>query len=72
MTTASSTRERLLDAAEQLFAEQGVASTSLRQLTAAAGTNLAAVHYHFGSKLDLVQQVFERRVGKVCSSRWSP
>ena len=55
------TRERLLNAAEQLFAEQGIAVTTLRALTRAAGVNLAAVHYHFGGKEGLLDAVVERR-----------
>jgi AcrR family transcriptional regulator len=50
-----------LDVAEELFAEKGISGTSLRVLTTAAGTNLAAVHYHFGSKDGLVDAVLERR-----------
>ena len=46
----SETVERILDAAEQLFAERGFAETSLRLITSKAGVNLAAVNYHFGSK----------------------
>ncbi|HYW76908.1 MAG TPA: TetR/AcrR family transcriptional regulator [Gammaproteobacteria bacterium] len=56
------TRERILDIAEQLFAEQGLGQTSLRAITAAAGVNLAAVHYHFGSKEALERAIFERRL----------
>ena len=56
------TRERLLDAAEHLFAEHGLEGPSLRSITAAAGTNLASVHYHFGSKEALVRAVFARRL----------
>jgi len=56
------TRERLLDAAEHLFAEHGLEGPSLRSITAAAGTNLASVHYHFGSKDALVRAVFARRL----------
>jgi hypothetical protein len=41
------TKERILDTAERLFAEQGYAATSLRGIIAEAGVNLAAVHYHF-------------------------
>lgn len=63
--TAQDTRERLLDAAERCFAEQGYQATSLRELTRAAGVNLAAVHYHFGSKEDLALAVFRRRLGPV-------
>jgi AcrR family transcriptional regulator len=55
------TRERILDAAERLFARKGITSTSMRALTAAAGVNLAAVHYHFGSKEALLDAVIERR-----------
>jgi AcrR family transcriptional regulator len=55
------TRERILDVAEELFAEKGIVATSLRALTKAAGVNLAAVHYHFGSKEALLDAVLERR-----------
>ncbi len=56
------TRERILDAAEALFAEQGFANTSLRAITTAAGANLAAVNYHFGSKDQLLREVYARRI----------
>ena len=56
------TKERLLDAAEEIFAEHGYGGTSLRAVTTAAAVNLAAVHYHFGGKRELFQAVFERRV----------
>jgi len=56
------TREALLDAAERLFAEHGLRSASLRSITGEAGTNLAAVNYHFGSKQGLVEAVFRRRL----------
>lgn len=56
------TRERVLDVAERLFSEHGFEGTSIRDLTAAAGVNLAAVHYHFGSKEDLLRAVLERVV----------
>ena len=54
------TVERILDAAEVLFAERGFAETSLRTITSAAGVNLAAVNYHFGSKKSLIHAVFVR------------
>ena len=54
------TVERILDAAEALFAERGFAETSLRTITSTAGVNLAAVNYHFGSKKALIQAVFVR------------
>jgi AcrR family transcriptional regulator len=56
------TREALLDAAESLFSEHGIQAASLRAITQRAGANLAAVHYHFGSKEGLVRAVFSRRL----------
>lgn len=64
----SETVERILDAAEQLFAEKGFAETSLRLITSKAGVNLAAVNYHFGSKKALIQAVFSRFLGPFCQS----
>ena len=58
----SLTRESILDTAEALFAQQGHDGTSMRQITAAAGVNLASVNYHFGSKESLVQAVLKRRL----------
>ncbi len=56
----SDTVKRILDAAEELFAEHGFAETSLRTITTKADVNLAAVNYHFGSKKALIQAVFGR------------
>ena len=56
------TRVRILDAAELLLTEQGFEATTLRRITGAAGVNLAAVNYHFGSKEALIQEVFRRRL----------
>ena len=56
------TRLRILDAAEVLFTEQGFEATTLRQITGAAEVNLAAVNYHFGSKEELIREVFRRRL----------
>jgi AcrR family transcriptional regulator len=47
-----STKDRILGAAEELFALHGFAGTSLRQVTSQADVNIAAVNYHFGSKDD--------------------
>ena len=63
------TKERLLDAAGQLFASQGPSATSIRQVTTAARANLAAVHYHFGSKLDLLRAVMGRHVAPLNADR---
>lgn len=66
---AADTKERILDAAEALFMEQGFTSTSLRTITARAGVNLAAVNYHFGSKDELIRAVFTRRLGPLNRER---
>jgi len=56
------TKDLILDTAERRFAEEGFAATSLRAIIKEAGVNTAAVHYHFGSKGDLIQAVIARRV----------
>jgi len=56
------TKQRILNAAEQLFARDGYHVTSLRSITAAAEVNLAAVNYHFGSKESLLEAIIERRL----------
>ena len=55
------TRDRLLDVGEELFATRGVRESSIRDLTSAAGANLAAVNYHFGSKEGLLRAIVQRR-----------
>jgi AcrR family transcriptional regulator len=64
-----STKDRILDAAERLFARDGIEATSLRAITAEAGANLAAVNYHFQSKDALVTAVLMRRIGPVNERR---
>jgi AcrR family transcriptional regulator len=63
------TKQKILDTAERLFAEQGYDATSLRQIIAKAGVNLAAVHYHFGSKEELLDELVVRRAGPVNEAR---
>lgn len=58
----SDTRDQILDTAERLFAEFGIDGVSIRTITAEARVNLAAIHYHFGSKEALVREVFVRRI----------
>ena len=64
-----STKDRILGAAEELFAQFGFAGTSLRQVTSRADVNIAAVNYHFGSKENLVNEVFRRRMDEMTASR---
>ena len=63
------TRKRILIAAERLFAELGISTTSMRALTKTAGVNLAAVHYHFGSKEALLDAVIEFRAAPMNLAR---
>jgi AcrR family transcriptional regulator len=60
--TQTDTKERILDAAEKLFASRGFHGASLRTITNDAGVNLAAVNYHFGSKNALIESIFDRRL----------
>lgn len=68
-TAHFSTKERILSAAEDLFAQFGFAGTSLRQVTNHAEVNIAAVNYHFGSKENLVAEVFRRRLDELSGKR---
>ena len=58
------TRERLLRCSLQLFASQGFAATSTRELALAAGVNVAAISYYFGDKAGLYRAVFFEPLGK--------
>lgn len=58
----NSTKERILDAAEELFSEKGFAETSMRDITSLANVNLASINYHFGSKDELINAVFVRTI----------
>ena len=67
--TSADTKTRILDAGERLFVEHGFEATSLRSLTTSAGVNLAAVHYHFGSKEELFEAVLTRRLDPMNQER---
>ncbi len=56
---SETTRERLLDAAGEVFAERGFAEATVREICGKAGANVAAVNYHFGSKEQLYAQVLQ-------------
>lgn len=63
--TASDTKDRILNAAERIFAEQGLEAVSLRAVTTEAGVNIAAVNYYFGSKAALLQAMTQRHFAPV-------
>jgi AcrR family transcriptional regulator len=67
--SAEATRHRILDAAERLFSEHGYGEVSLRRIIGAARVNVAAVHYHFGSKTELFQAILTRRIVPLNSER---
>jgi len=60
--TPADTKTRILNAAEKLFGMNGFDATSLRDITAEAQVNLAAVNYHFQSKDSLIDALIERRI----------
>ena len=61
-TRSDPVRDKLLDAAEKLFAEKGFDGTSVRDITAEAKCNVAAVNYHFGGKDNLYTETFRRKL----------
>ena len=73
MTTVRRCRQfadmRDSDVLAELFAQHGFSGTSLRQVTALADVNIAAVNYHFGSKDNLVHEVFRRRMDAMSQQR---
>ncbi|NQT03044.1 MAG: CerR family C-terminal domain-containing protein [Planctomycetes bacterium] len=60
--TNKGVRDRLLDAAEELFCEQGFEGASVRDIAAAAKCNIASVNYYFGGKEKLYQEVWRRHL----------
>ncbi len=65
MSRQITTKTKILNAAEQLFASSGFAETSMRQITNKADVNLASVNYHFGSKKDLTVEVIDRYLSQL-------
>ena len=63
------TKQKILDTAERLIGEQGYSGTSLRQIIAEAEVNLAAIHYHFGSKEELLDELVMRKAQPVNEER---
>ena len=56
------TREQILDAAERVFSEKGYNRTTFKEITSAAGSNIASINYHFGNKDKLYLEVFQRHM----------
>ncbi len=65
----SGSKRRLLDAAEQLFAEKGFEGVSVRDITKQAKTNIAAVNYHFGGREPLLEMVIMRYMVPITQER---
>ena len=64
-----SSREKILDCAEVLFAEHGLGGVSLRTINSAAGLSPAALHYHFGSQQAVLESLLERRMPALMERR---
>lgn len=64
-TTTIDTKTQILDVAERLIAERGFSATTLRNIVSEADVNLAAVHYHFGSKEELLRAVVHRMAAPI-------
>ncbi|WP_419254837.1 TetR/AcrR family transcriptional regulator [Caulobacter sp. ErkDOM-YI] len=67
--TEAATKNLVFVAAERLFALHGFQNVSVRDITAAAGVNLASVNYHFGSKDALLFEIFRRRTAELNRER---
>jgi AcrR family transcriptional regulator len=63
------TKARLLDAAERPFPDKGVEAVSRWDIALAAGVNLAAVNYHFGSRQEFIRAVIKRRAEAINARR---
>ena len=64
------TKTEILNAAERLFAEKGYDGTAIREITRAANVNVAAIHYHYGTKEEVLRGVTDRIVGPLNSRRF--
>ncbi len=67
--TGDATRQRILKAAERLFAKRGIDAVSIRDITDAAKVNSASIHYHFGSKSGLIEAMLARWAGELVARR---
>ena len=75
MDSNPDTAERILDAAERLFAGRGFSATTIKMIAAESKQNSALIYYYYGSKATLYRQILERlvaRIGTEASGRISP
>ena len=63
------TRKRILDTAERLFGESGVAAVSLRDINRAAGISQGVLHYHFGGRDALIEALLQRTLPGINAQR---
>ncbi|MEM1148006.1 MAG: helix-turn-helix domain-containing protein [Pseudomonadota bacterium] len=69
-TPRQKTKSALIKAAQRLFAEKGIGTVSVKEITLAAGArNPSAVHYHFGNLETLIKEVFTQRYNQIEQSR---
>ena len=66
---SAQTRKRILDTAERLFGDRGVAAVSLRDNNRAAGISQGVLHYHFGGRDALVEAILERWLPSINAER---
>ncbi len=64
-----STKNKILNSAEQLVAELGFGNVSVRQICQRAETNISAINYHFGNKQRLLQEMIQRRLDNLFALR---
>ena len=67
--SAAATRLRLLEAALELLCEHGIDDVSVRDISDAAGASPAAINYHFGSKVALLEELLRRQATNVTARR---
>ena len=71
-TPGMDARERLLDTAVTLFAQQGIAATPIAKIASHAGVTAAMVHYYFTNRERLLDAVCEERLLRNVNAVWAP